>query len=225
MADADGPDLLRRADARAAIVESAPAHLEPLIARFAAEDQFSDAAVDALGRIGNRSSRMSLRTLFEHSDQAPRRAAVVLALARVGHADDADFLAGVLLDRETDEETKHYAALGLGHIGGDRAVKYLERALEDASPDTRRYIARALGNTRSRMAVPVLIEMFVDSPARNEVCNALVTLTRRTWCDGTGDDRALQTVWRRWWAQTKSRVEIYGPDNCADVREPLTSVR
>ena len=130
------------------------------------------------------------------------------------NGDSAACLVGVLRDRSTDEEARATAALRLGCLGGDDAVRQLEGALREATPATRSHIARALGNTRSRLAVPVLISMFRDDPARDDVCDALITLTHRTWCDGGDDDVALRTAWRRWWTQMKSRVEIYKSDSC-----------
>ena len=149
VADANGPEVVRRGWARAAIIEGAPSFLEPLIARVAAEDLFDDSAVDALGRIGTPDSRSSLKRLFRESAEPRRRSSIALALARVGHRGDAAFLADVLLDGSVDQATKSYATLGLGHIGGDQSVRYLDSAR--ASVPDRSYIAAALGNTRSRV--------------------------------------------------------------------------
>src|SRR5262245_41985363 len=151
--------------------------------------------------------------------------ALAFVLLVVQHSTaDPDLLAQVLRDRSADELAKQKAALDLGCIGGDPAVRYLEAGLRDALPDTRAAIAIALGNTRSRLAVPVLIGMFGDDSARDEVCDALVTLTHRTWCDGRDDDVALRKAWRRWWSQMKSRVEIYESDSCRDTSEHRESV-
>jgi len=187
VSDADAADPVRRNEARAAIVESAPLFLDSLIARFAAEDPFGLPAIDALGRIATVESRSQLKTLFERSRDS-RRSSIVLALARVGHGDDAEFLAGVLQDVAADDQSRRYAALGLGRIGGDQAVRSLERALLTAPLEIRSSVATSLGNTRSRMAVPLLIGMFGNNPARNDVCGGLKTLTHRAWCDGTADD-------------------------------------
>jgi hypothetical protein len=214
VADVDGNDPARRYFARAAIVESAPPILEPLIARLAADNQNGGSAVDALGRIGSPSSRTQLKNLVRTSPEA-RRSSIVLALARVGHRDDRHFLEDLLTDKTMDERSREYAALGLGHIGGDKAVRGLERGLETASPDLRRSIAMALGNTRSRRAVPVLIGMFGNNPSQNSVCSALKTLTHRSWCDGTADDPAAQRgQWLRWWNEHGAKMPIFGVDDC-----------
>jgi HEAT repeats len=135
------------------------------------------------------------------------------------NGDNAECLLAMLRDRSGDEDEKQEAAHRLGCLGGDQAVRQLEGALRDASPTTRQSIARALGDTRSRLAVPVLIAMFRSDSARDEVCDALITLTHRTWCDGGDDDVALRRAWRRWWSQMKSHVEIYQSDSCRDTGE------
>lgn len=118
VADADGSDLVRRAFARTAIVESAPSFLEPVIARFAAETEYDTSGIDALGRLASPRSRAALRDLLSKSGEPSRRSAIVLALARAGHRDDAGFFASVLEDSRMDARTRQYAALGLGRIGG-----------------------------------------------------------------------------------------------------------
>ena len=205
---------MRRHHARAAIVESAPPFLESLIMRFATDDPFDGSAIGALGRIASTRSRTHLKSLLRRSSE-PRSWWILLALARVGHRDDAEFLATVLQDEKMDQTSRRYAALGLGHIGGDQAVQFLERALDGVSAEVRPWIAIALGNTRSRAAVPVLIGMFGDTPSRHNVCGALKTLTHRTWCDGSADDDAAKRrQWLRWWNENGTKASILGPDNC-----------
>ena len=226
VADADGRDPTRRHDAREAIIESAPPFLESLIARFAAENPNDTAAIDALGRIASIDSRLHLKELLHSSGEARSRPSIVLALARIGHRDDADFFAGVLDDEMQDQTSRGYAALGLGRAGGDAAVQHLERALPAASPDQRPTIATALGNTRSRAAVPALIGMFDLGPSYNDVCNALVTLTHRVWCDGSTENPAAdQRRWRLLWQQNRATAPIFGSDRCPVETAGLKVVR
>ena len=212
VAAADDP--LRRYDARAAIVESAPPFLVPLIARFVGEEDVRTAAIEALGRIETDESRAALKLLYE-SHRESWREYVVLALARYGHPGDAGFFVEVLADATADVRSRRYAALGLGHVGGDQAALQLERLLPTAPPELRPAIATSLGNTQSRLAVPVLISMYGNNPARNEVCSGLNTLTHRSWCAGVVDDPvASRRQWLRTWNETGSTAQIFGPDNC-----------
>lgn len=214
VSEADASDGAQRHHARAAIIASAPPFLELLIARFAAEDSFDVLAIDALARIGSPASRTQLRELIGGPDR--RRETATYALSRVGHPDDTDFLAGVLRDERMDDKTRQYAALGLGHIGGDTAAQQLALALDSVPSDLRPWVATALGNTRSRAAVPVLIGMFGNNPSRNNVCGALRTLTHRSWCGSAEDPVATRRQWLRSWKETGSTTPIFGPNSCDD---------
>jgi hypothetical protein len=56
--------------------------------------------------------------------------------------------------------------------------------------------------------------MYGNNPIQNEVCNALVTLTHRQWCDGGLNDSAVKRrKWLRWWTADGANVPIFGPDN------------
>jgi hypothetical protein len=214
VSDANAPDHEQRRQARAGIIESAPPFLDSLIASFATDDFLGFAAVDALGRIATPASRGLLRDLYR-LDKETRGSGVVLALARIAHPDEAAFFETVLGDATVDGLSRQYAALGLGRIGGDRVVKQLARALTVASADARPWIATALGNTRSREAVPVLIGMWGDAPSQDFVCGALRTLTHQHWCEGTANPPAQkQAEWTRRWKDTGAKAPIFGPDDC-----------
>jgi len=212
VSDADAADPARRHNARAAIIEGAVPFLEPLIERFAEEGQLDVSAIEALGRLGTAESRAELRKLFNNSES---RSAATLALARVGHEDDATFFSRTLESTDVDLASRGSAALGLGHVGGERAVQYLERALPGASSELRSVIATALGNTRSRLAVPVLIRMFGNNPAQAQVISALETLTHRPWgSDSYHDPAAQRRRWLKSWRESGSNSPLYGPDEC-----------
>jgi hypothetical protein len=56
-----------------------------------------------------------------------------------------------------------------------------------------------------RAAVPVLIGIFGNTPARNDVCGALRTLTHQAWCDDAADDpAATRRQWLRRWNENGS---------------------
>jgi hypothetical protein len=57
-------DAVQRHHARAGIVERAPRFLEPLIARFATEDQYDISAIDALGRSPRQAAELTSRISF-----------------------------------------------------------------------------------------------------------------------------------------------------------------
>ncbi len=146
------------------------------------------------------------------------------ALARIGHRDDADFMAAVLQDAAVDEMPRRFAAFGLGHVGGDGAVRHLEAALASAPAGLLDAIVIALGNTRSRAAVPVVIGAFGNNPARNAVCGAMRTLTHQNWCDGSDADPAATRRRRlRRFNDAGSNLPIFGPNYC--WTDPSDAVR
>jgi hypothetical protein len=219
IADADGPDPQRRHQARAAIAESAPPFLTSLIARYASEDQGATRAIEALGRIATEESLSALRNLLARTGDR-ERSSIVRALAHSGNSDNAAPLADVLQDVAARDHDRRHAALGLGYIGGDQAVRYLERAIPTATQQIRSSIATALGNSRSRMAVPVLIDMMGSTPSIGEVCAGLRMLTHRSLCGGTGDNLAEKRRWTRWWTENGQSAPIFGPDDCVDRLPP-----
>jgi hypothetical protein len=220
VSDADAADPSRRHNARAAIIESAPRFLDSLIVRFAEEDRFDTGAIDALGRLATAASRAHLRE--RSSGRDPRRFDVLLALARARHPDDAALLSSLLADGDVDLRSRSASALGLGYIGAEQAVRDLERALPSAPYELRSTIATALGNTRSGLAVPILIGMFGNNPAHDKVLAALKTLTHRPWSsDAGGDPAAQRRRWMRWWSENGSSVPLFGPDECP--AEPVTA--
>jgi hypothetical protein len=221
-------NTLRGIDAREAISESALPFQEPLIARFASEGNYS--AIQALGRIGNAESRADLKKLYYESRTTHRGFGIMLTLACIGHPDDASFFAEVLRERASEffeNEYFHpdvpYAALGLGRIGGDESVRCLKDAIKGANPGILSYIIQALGNTRSRLAVPVLLDIYKNRrnpSAGSDVCKALVTLTHYPKC---GDN--YQEL-KRWWNKNGSIIKIYGNDSCPDnLRDSLPVVQ
>ena len=214
VAAASAPDVTIRLEARTALIESAPSFLVSLFAQFAAEDQFVSSVIDALGRMGTAASRAELKNLLQ-AGGGRRDSAIMLALAQIGHQDDVEFFAAVLRDESREERTRSYAAYGLGRAGGDPAVRELERAWRSVPAGLLDSIVTALGNTRARAAVSVIISTFTNNSARNSVCSALDTLTHQSWCDGTDTDPVVtRQRWQRRWDEERARTPIFGPDNC-----------
>lgn len=150
-----------------------------------------------------------------------------MALARIGHRDDVDFFVDLMQDRTLDLAVWRYAALGLAYVGGDEAVRHLERASRGATPATRSAIVNALANTQSRAAVPVLIDMF-NADTSYEICVAMQTLTRRNWCRGipSRNPATARARWWRFWKQHGSQSAIYAracPSEGGSTSQPRSS--
>lgn len=222
IADAGRPgagtaEMLR---AREAIAEMAPEFLEKTIAGFASgPTPTPNLAVKELGQIDSAESRADLIRLYDASTDLNLRKQIVEALANLATPDQVEFFAGLLPGRSTDidDQIREWAALGLGQIGGDAAVRALAAGIATSSGRVRQTAVAALGNTKSRSAVPLLIRLYGDGDnlVRNDVCGALVELTHREWCDGSGISVALQQAqWLRWWKANAPRTALYGHDEC-----------
>ena len=220
--DAEGPGAgtteMRRA--REAIAEMAPEFLEKTIAAFAlGPTPTPSLAVKGLGQIDSTESRADLIRLYDKSTDLGLRNQIVQALAALSTPNEVQFFVELLPGRSTevDDQIRQWAALGLGHIGGNVAARALAGGLASPSGQVRQAVAAALGNTRSRSAVPLLIRMYDDNDnmVRNEVCGALIELTHREWCDGSGRSVTVQqSRWLRWWKAKGAQVALYGDSEC-----------
>lgn len=200
--------------AREAIAEMAPEFLEKTIGFATGSIKTPALAVKGLGQIDTSESRADLIKLYDISMDLGVRDGIVYALANMATADQFHFFAELLPGRSTpiDDQIRRWAALGLGHIGGD---------------DARVAVAVALSKTKSKAAVPLLIQMYSDNDntVTNAVCGALKQLTHYEWCDGSGTEaRVQQARWRRWWKANAARLKMYGSDECPSWKARLASV-
>jgi hypothetical protein len=230
LSDAEGPGagMAEMHQAREAIAEMAPEFLEKHIAGFATSPvRTPELAVAGLSQIPTDESRADLIKLYDNSTDLLLRRQIVEALAGIATHDQVSFFAQLLPGRSTpsDDQIREWATLGLGHIGGDVAVRALAQAPMTQNPQIRRDIVVALGNTKSRAAIPPLIQMYHDDALKNDVCGALRELTHYTWCDGSGDNGKLQSRWRQWWNTHGSKVNLYGNDQCSDWSTTLPQVQ
>ena len=211
-------------DAASAILEMAPRFLEKQIVqfiRFRGNDWWTASrGAAALGEIGTPSSRQELIDWFDRSESLHVRSAIVDAAARTGDRRYLEFLASLLPGRSAvlDDHMRRTAALGIGLIGGDDAVAALRAAPASSNELVEGSILEALGNTRSRLAVPAIIDRAVNPKGhvRSAACSALIALTHRTWCDGTADVAAVQARWRGWWARAGATAPLYGVEHCEE---------
>jgi hypothetical protein len=231
--DAASSDSQVSYPARDAISESAPPFLEKTTFEFASSPNTVSLAVKGLGRIDTNESRSDLVNLFNSSTDPGIRESIVQALAEMSSSDQMDFFTGLLLasGSEPDDKISQWAILGIGRHGGDGGVDFLgslqTSKSTQPSPWLTSVIATALSTSKSPRAIPILIEMYADpdSLVRNNVCGSLMSLTHRTWCDGSGQTARLQSTWRDWWQKHGPSTKVYGPEECIAPSEatPMTS--
>lgn len=234
IADAGGPDPLKRIHARRTIMQLAPLFLEESIAQWTREaaalgDGLAWTGAEALARLGTASSRAILQQLVTTTPDDQLRLAVVRMLAAVASLDDLAFFGGLLKESPVTEPFRQAAALGLGRIGNDEAVGMLEKALQTAEPRLARSILTALGISRSRRALGVLIDhryRATDDQLRvrirsysegSDLCDALLMLTHLRFCrDGEADRTLLHQRLQRWASTSAASAVLYGNDVCVE---------
>jgi hypothetical protein len=220
--DAASPDPQISYAARDAISETAPPFLEKTIFEFASNPNTVRFAVKALSRIDTNESRSDLVNLFNSSTDHRIRESIVEELAEMSSSDQMDFFTGLLLasGSEPNDKILQWAILAIGLHGGDGGADFLgslqTSKSTQPSPWLRSVIATALSTSKSERAIPILIEMYADPDGlvRNNVCSSLMSLTHRTWCDGSGQTARLQSTWRAWWQKHGPSTKIFGPDEC-----------
>jgi hypothetical protein len=224
--DAGAYEVDRRDRAREAISEMAPPFLEKTILGFAKDIYSARLAVEGLGRVQTPESRADLIELFDRSTDLQLRFLIVQTLAEIGTTGELAFFTSMLPGRsnQLDDQMRVYAAWGLGRVGGERAVQALSNAPPSPNPYVRSAVVVALGNTKSREAVPALLQMYRDEGVRSAVCGALLTMTHYRWCDGSGDVDSKVRRWQQWWSSHGAGLRLHGPAECPPFRAILPSV-
>lgn len=143
----------------------------------AIDDNCRAFVVASLGRLRDTSHLGAVTPLLRHREAGIRRAAAIAtgALARPA---DAGAIAALLdaARSESDPLTRHYAAVALGRIGGDAAVKQLRASFANADGAERVFIGIALGIARDAESFKVLrraLEQEKTESARGALSIAL----------------------------------------------------
>jgi hypothetical protein len=210
---------LSRHHAWQAMAEMAPPFLEKTLLEFAKQPGEALLAVDGLAQVPTPESRADLIHLYDTTPDLRLRGAIVEGLAGIATPEELPFLSSLLPGHSSDLDDwiRRYAALGMGRIGGKEAVEILKSGSGNPDLLVRGAVARALGNTRSASAVPILIDMAANDSTSNDVGWALITLTHRKWFDG-GLVVENKPLWRKWWRSNGSRLPIYGPNECPELQ-------
>ncbi len=122
--------------------------------------------IEVIDLLKGRASRQLLKPLvaaLEDSNQLVREI-VVKALVTIGSKAALNPLIKVATNPDEDSYTRGVAAIGLGKIGGDRAVETL-LTLVDRETDELflQFLADALGRTKDQTAIPVLTRLLRES--------------------------------------------------------------
>jgi hypothetical protein len=220
-------DLMQRASAAAAITELAPPFLEDLLIALT-NTEFSSSAVVALRKADTPKTRAALAHIATSSNDAMLR---IAAIDNLGRSKDAAYLPLLFeLMESGDKSIQNAAAPAAGTLGGSQAVFRLSAFVSSGDVEKRISGADGLGRTRARRAVPVLIQLLLDtdSDVRQEAVSNLWLMTHRAafngnqWADisTTESAAAVHQKWMKWWSSNGPSSEMHGLSDCS-APEPL----
>ena len=148
----------------AAFTEHPQKFLEPVILKLSQMPLTIHASTEGLKRLGTEGAKRRLAELADSQYDESVRQPATTALAELGDTNYCGVLLHVMNLRQG--YSSDIAARGAGLVCGETAIPELVPLLSAAHPGLLAYeIAYALGNTGSRNAVPVLIELLRRSDA------------------------------------------------------------
>lgn len=214
-------DLVRRGEAAAAIIETAPPFLEDVLIDLA-KANYGFAAMTALRKADTQKTRDALAQIAIDSDNQIFRVEAIRNLGRTG---DETYLPAMLkLMKSTDMQIQGAAAEAAGNLGGAAAVPAITALLSSLDVQRRQAGANGLEYTHAREAVPILIGLLLDPDAgiRQTAVSGLSLLTHRVAFDGdkSADVTTPQSAsnvhqrWTSWWKSQGKSFEIHGMNDC-----------
>ena len=214
LADLKSPDPERHWLALEAITEHPQAFLEAVILELSQKPQTMSISIRGLKKLGTDRAKRRLAELTGSEYEESERQPATTALVELGDSGYCELMLQLMKLRQG--YTSEIAARGAGLLCGDKAVPQLASLLllgpNKFPPDE---IAYALGNTNSRTAVPILIDLLDNSDVgvRRAAQEARYTLTHRP----SGDDSASEHQdWVSWWALQGKTAQIFDPSECPD---------
>jgi HEAT repeats len=201
------PDEDIQRDAQRAIVSGAPSWLEETIEGMLRRYTSREFALLGLKNLNTARSREELAKIVKDtSELTPENEAAVNYLAEMG---DKQYFPMVLeiAKKVPASEGVNYV-MAAAELGGDDAVPYLQGLLASKDVATRSMAVSALGNTGSRAAVSVLIDLMKgskDPEFLKLVGSALTELTHQSM---------QAEKWQGWWDDRGKSAKIYGEKDC-----------
>lgn len=215
--DLHSDNLIAKYFAASAVTQNPPRFAEAAILALA--NDAPGASVGGLERLATPAARAKLRQMSSIDSPDYLRQASIQALGEIGNLDDCEAMLDIA--SENEHYTQGVAYIASAQICKERAVPALLRLLPAADEELLMYIATALENTHSRVAVPPLITLLSnpDASVRGRAEEALATLTHQRSQYGIDDaDSARESNrdWATWWARNSAAANIYGTDACVE---------
>jgi HEAT repeat protein len=139
--------------------------LERELGRRGRSEDYREAVVETLGRLGAKSSAPVLAALYDDDRTSKRlKKSIIDALGAIGEPVFNDRLVAIAGDRREDPETRAHAVLALGELKCDGAYETVKAILLDANDAkiARMYAATGVAKIGGTSALDVLGEVLGD---------------------------------------------------------------
>jgi hypothetical protein len=216
--DLASSDASQKFLAMEAVTDYPQPFLEDVILKMSENPQTTQNAISGLMKLNTGQTKKRLAELVASDNEGIRQNAVT-ALAETDDPNYCGLMLQVMNARRGYSST--IAARGAGLLCGDKALPQLIRGLQGTDALPAYEIAYALGNTASRDAVPILIDLLRQPNAgtRDAAEEALATLTHRA-DEPVGTDQAY-SKWSRYWSLYGNSAQLFRPDQCGGEFQSL----
>ena len=205
-----------RQEAAKTLASLAPPSLEETLLGFADSEEFRRYSAMAFHRLN---TPLSIEALGRYME-GPLTNEQIEAARYLAETNDQRWYP--LLRDAAEKNTRNVSyALAAAELGGEKMLPVLV-ALEK-SPDriTRMNAVMAMGYTRSRAAIPILLPLVKDpdKDVGDRAASSLRLLTRRTSYGALQprDPPAEYIKWSRWWEREGATAPIYGGPWCGEA--------
>lgn len=217
------PDGQVREEAARTLATLAPPALEPLLLTFATSDdtEVKSFAPLALANLASKKSLATLAELLVHTHSGSYES--MSAGEYLGRTHDSQWFP--LLLGVADRDGPMYLPYA-AQSGGDAAIPALLTRMRSGDLNVRNSAIYALGNTKSRAVIPLLINLLRLSPGADAETSAdeaiganaaLQQLTHRFVDQPRSDPswvEAARQHWQQWWASSGQDAKTFWPGEC-----------
>jgi len=208
-------DSAARREAARTLASLAPPSLEETLLDLVSNPDFANWAPLALHRLNSPPAMAALAHIVETTESGTiEHVQAANFLAQSGDAQWYPLLLSFALAHLADGFHLYPAAIS----GGDAAVAFLADLVRSGSEIERDTAISALGETGSRAAIPILLDLLRSSDAGStgRALYSLRQLTHRTAGGAAASPQAQFAKWQAWWSRRGAGARIYKATECGE---------
>jgi hypothetical protein len=207
-------DVEKSGEASRVLASMAPLSLEDTLLGFATTGELGGYLPLAMARLNTPRSMAVLAEIFRSE-----------ARGSIEHEEAAHFLSSSgdpqwfpLLLESAQKQPDGFDIPEAAQSGGDLAIPFLIDFIHSNTQLTRQVAINALGDTGSRAAVHILLELLggSDADASERAIYGLQELTHRTLKGIVDSPQSQYPIWREWWSRQGAYAQIYKPTDCGE---------